>query len=173
MTLVEVVIAVGVLVVGLLGFMRAILYAMNLARAQREVAVVSEAGRQAMESLRAANFNQVFKLYNANPNDDPGGAGTGPGANIALTGFRTLPGDNDGSIGRIIFPIRSAGGLEELRENIPDTDLGTPRDLNGDGAVDTLDHANDYRILPVVVRFDWQSANGPRHLELKSLIADY
>jgi hypothetical protein len=163
----------AVLVVGLLGFLQSIVYAMNLARAQRQIDVASEAGRQAMETLRATTFSQVFKLYNGDPNDDPGGAGTGPGPNIVVAGLQPLPGDPDGEVGEIVFPIAAVAGVVQLRENVVDADLGTPRDLNGDDAIDAADHADDYRVLPVVVRFDWLGANGPLHREFKSVIADY
>jgi type II secretory pathway pseudopilin PulG len=173
LTLLELVVALGVLTVGLLGFLQSIVYAMNLARAQREIAVASEAGRRAMENMRGATFGQVFKLYNVDPNDDPGGAGTGPGANIAVAGLRPLPGDADGAVGQITFPSRTAGTSVALRENVVDTDFGTPRDLNGDGVIDTADHTNDYRILPVMVRFDWLGATGPHHVVFKNQISDF
>jgi type II secretory pathway pseudopilin PulG len=173
MSLVELVVALGVLSVGLLGFLQSIVYAMNLARAQREIATASEAGRQALENMRAATFSQVFKLYNVDPNDDPGGAGTGPGANIVVAGLRPLPGDADGVVGQIVFPTRTAGTSVALQENVVDINLGTPRDLNGDGLIDAADHANNYRILPVAVRFDWQGAAGPQHVIFKTLIADF
>ena len=174
MTLVELVVSLGVLAVGLLGFLQSIIYAVNLTRAQRETAVVSEIARQTIENLRAATFNQVFRLYNVDPNDDPAGVGTGPGNKLSIAGLRTLPGTTDGAIGHIVFPVRSAGLTSvQVQESVVDSDLGTPRDLNGDGLVDNADHSSDYRILPVVIHFDWSGATGARHMELKTLLADY
>jgi len=168
MTLLELVIAIGVMAVGLLGFLQSIVCAMNLARAQREMAIASEAGRQVMENMRAATFGQVFKLYNADPNDDPGAAGSAPGKNIVVAGLRPLPADADGAVGEISFPTRTAGTSVALRENVIDTNFGTPRDLNGDGLIDVANHTSDYRILPVMVRFDWLGATGPQHVVFKN-----
>jgi hypothetical protein len=35
-----------------------------------------------------------------------------------------------------------------------------PRDLNGDGVIDALNHADDYLILPVTLRLEWRGAAG-------------
>jgi hypothetical protein len=48
-----------------------------------------------------------------------------------------------------------------LREDYVDAALEMPHDLNGDGAIDSLDHRGDYRILPVTVTVEWQSPRGP------------
>ena len=50
--------------------------------------------------------------------------------------------------------------------------LGTPRDLNGDGDVDQEDHSGDYQLLPVVVRVRWAGSSGFERVELKSMLAD-
>ena len=66
----------------------------------------------------------------------------------------------------------STGSVKtELRENAVDTTIGMPRDLNLDGAVDALDHAGDYMILPVRVRVQWMGASGPRTVELQTQIS--
>jgi type II secretory pathway pseudopilin PulG len=173
MTLLEMVVALGVMAVGLLGFLQSIVCAMNVARAQREIALASEAGRQTLERMRAATFNQVFKLYNVDPGDDPLGAGTAPGASIVVQGLRPLAGAAGGEVGQIVFPTRTAGASVALRENIVDDKLGMPRDLNGDGLIDGANHAGDYRILPVVVRFDWLGANGPQHVMFTAQLANF
>jgi len=61
----------------------------------------------------------------------------------------------------------------QLREDVVDNALGMPRDLNGDGVVDTNDHSLDYRLLPVRIRFDWTGKGGRSTLEIKTLLADY
>jgi hypothetical protein len=47
-----------------------------------------------------------------------------------------------------------------------------PRDLNADGVVDALNHVGDSRVLPVRVRIRWQSKNGPRTVELSTLLSE-
>jgi type II secretory pathway pseudopilin PulG len=172
-TLVEMVVALGVMAVGLLGFLQSIVAAVNVARAQREIAIASEAGRQTIERMRSENFVLVFQRYNVDPSDDPGAAGSAPGASIVVPGLRPLPGAVGGAVGQIVFPTRTAGAAVALRENIVDENLGMPRDLNGDGLIDGANHANDYRILPVIVRFDWLGANGQQHVRFTTQLANF
>jgi type II secretory pathway pseudopilin PulG len=172
-TLVEMVVALGVMAVGLLGFLQSIVAAVNVARAQREIAIASEAGRQTIERMRSESFAQVFKRYNVDPNDDPGGAGTAPGASIVVAGLRPLPGAAGGAVGRIVFPTRTAGTAVAVFENVADDNLGMPRDLNGDNQIDAANTITDYRILPVMVQFDWLGANGPQHVRFTTQLANF
>ena len=140
----------------------------------RERSIAAEAARSAVERMRNENFLDVFALYNADPDDDPGGPGTAPGHRIAVPGLRPLTSSQDGMIGEIIFPaveLDGVGGLPstgpvaatnswELREDIEDPGLGMPRDLNGDLAIDSANHADDYVMLPVLVRLEWNGATG-------------
>ncbi|HKX46829.1 MAG TPA: type II secretion system protein [Planctomycetota bacterium] len=132
----------------------------RLAPVQREEALASEAARFQLETLRLVAVADLYALYNAAPGDDPGGAGTAPGSHFDVAGLTAQPGDPDGRVGRLRFP----GDGVELREDGEDVFLGLPRDLDGDGAVDDGDHADDYRILPVEVLLEWQGVRGPRTL---------
>jgi hypothetical protein len=60
----------------------------------------------------------------------------------------------------------------ELREDVVDTDLGLPRDLNGDGAIDGADHSADYRILPVRVTVSWTGQNGVRSMDFVTVLTE-
>src|SRR4029077_3113943 len=102
--------------------------------------------------------------------DDPGGPATAPGANFAVTGLSTVPGDADGMVGEYIFPTELVGGVAQLREDVVDARFGMPRDPDGDGDVDSIDHSGNYRILPVRVRLRWKGMNGVRVLELESIL---
>ncbi len=53
-----------------------------------------------------------------------------------------------------------AAGNETLREDIVAPEYGLPCDLNGDGVIDSKNHAADYKILPLVIRLDWPIAGG-------------
>ncbi len=171
-TLLELLISFSVLSVGVLGYTQAIAKLANISDHTREQAVAVEAARSMVQTLMSTPQAQVFALYNSSSQDDPMGPGSAPGANFAVAGLSPQPLDGDGMAGQISFPTSAAGGALALRENLPDTRFGTPRDLNGDGAIDALDHAGDYRLLPISVVVAWQGANGPRQVRLRTLLAD-
>lgn len=173
MTLVEVMVAMSVLVVGLLAYTRAVASAALAARTTRETTLATEAAWRVVESMRAQqNFNQVFSLYNTTAADDPMGIAA-PGANFAVPGLRPVIGDADGMPGEIVFPTSTVGGVVQLREDTVNVKLGMPRDLNGDGVIDALDHSTDYKLLPVIVRVCWQGSAGPGSIEISTLLANY
>ena len=47
-----------------------------------------------------------------------------------------------------------------------------PRDLDGDNGVDGFDHEGDYRLLPVLLRLEWQGRSGTRRAEIRTMLAD-
>lgn len=63
------------------------------------------------------------------------------------------------SLGTVTFlvqvPSAVIGGVPALRENIVAPRYGLPRDLNGDGVIDSNSRNQDYTALPVVVRLRW------------------
>lgn len=165
-------IAVTVLLFGLMGFTHAILRAVATNESTRESALAGEAARQMLETLQAADFEQVFRLYNAVAADDPDGAGTAPGPGFAVPGLEPVDGDPDGLVGEVLFPASDAvPGM--LREDLVNDALGMPRDLDGDGVVDGFDHSTDYQILPVVVRLRWRGTNGETQAQFRTLLGDY
>lgn len=135
---------------------------------QHEGGRATEAARRVMEDMRATDFRTLFARYNAAPEDDPDGPGTAHGNAFAIHGLAPAADDPDGLVGEIWF---GAPGLE-LREDAVDERLGLPRDLNGDGAIDGLDHAGDYTVLPARVQVRWRSAQGLRTLELFTLFSE-
>ena len=171
MTLIELMTAISILVISLVGFARVIASSIASSRTNHQATMAREAGRQIIEELWAADFQDVFAIYNADPEDDPGGIGTGEGSGVPVPGLDLVEGDVDGFAGEILFP--TIGGAKGLREDVVNRSFGTPRDLNGDGLVDDQDHADDYRLLPVIVRFEWRSKTGPAYLELKTLLANF
>lgn len=135
---------------------------------KRESAIAAEAGRRMLEVMRAGIHAQTFARYNDTPDDDPGGVGTAPGKHFAVDGLAPADDDLDGFVGEIVFP--ALGPV--LREDVEQTELGMPRDLDADGIVDTDDHAGDYEVLPVMVRLRWKARSGARELEMFTLLAD-
>jgi prepilin-type N-terminal cleavage/methylation domain-containing protein len=169
-TLIEIVIAMAVIAVALAGALGTITTSARLSRTDEETVIASQAARTMIEGLQAAPFRDTFKLYNAEPSDDPGGLGTGPGPDFDVAGFDPLLTDADGRVGRILFPVPAAApGV--LRENLVEASFGMPRDLNADGPIDNLDHVDDYLLLPVRVRIEWLGADGPRSFELDTILS--
>ena len=167
-SLVEVLIAVLVLVMALSAFVRSFVGTVQLGRSNRESAVAMEGARRAVEALYAADFSQVYALYNSDPGDDPPGGAPGP--SFAVPSLAATAADADGMVGEVRFPTTGNGGGLELREDVVDAVLGMPRDLNADGAIDGLDHAGDYSLLPVEVTVRWQGRSGVKDLTLKTLV---
>ncbi len=74
-------------------------------------------------------------------------------------------------MGKIVLPEFDAGSGVELREDLDLPELGMPRDLNGDGIVDSADHSADYRLLPVLLRLEWRGQSGHRQSEVRTILA--
>ena len=58
----------------------------------------------------------------------------------------------------------------QLREDVADAQLGTPMDLNGDGAIDGADHSGDYVLLPVRIRVRWRGVTGLRTFDVCTVL---
>ncbi|MSR61888.1 MAG: prepilin-type N-terminal cleavage/methylation domain-containing protein [Planctomycetes bacterium] len=167
-SLLEVLCAVVVLAMAALGLSRTMVASSQLASATRERAVAVEAVRRMLEDLQDADFAQVFALYDANPANDPGGAGTAPGATFSADGLDATLSDADGLVGEIVFPVTGT----QLREDKQLPQLGMPMDLDGNGAVDALDHATNYQLLPVLVRVAWRGQTAPMQVEQSTILAE-
>ncbi|MFN0249130.1 MAG: prepilin-type N-terminal cleavage/methylation domain-containing protein, partial [Kofleriaceae bacterium] len=172
LTLIEVLCALTILMVSVLGFSQAITASAKSAQTTREKTIATQAARRMIEEIEANVFAEAFWRYNALDTDDPGGTGTAQGANFAVLGLRAREDDADGMAGEIEFPIRP-GFPGNLREDIVNVPLGMPRDLNGDNVIDTLNHAGNYRILPVLVRVRWRGVSGNCVVELRTMLGDY
>ena len=167
-SLLEVVVATSLIVVGLAALSGSIVSGSKLSRSKRDSGLAQQAARQFLEELQGETFGEIFARYNSSPDDDPGGAGTAPGPGFAVSGLTPQIGDADGLVGRIEFPTVRAGLIDELREDVADAALGMPRDLNGDGHA--LDHAADYVLLPTRVVLEWRGGTGNRSLTIETLL---
>ena len=132
----------------------------------REEALAAEAARFQFETLRTVPFEELYARYNDDDADDPEGAGTAPGAGFAVPGLSPQAGDADGLAGRFLFPEKNG----RLAEDADFERLGFPRDINGDGAVDSEDHADDYTILPIEVVIEWNGRVGDRQLRFQTAL---
>lgn len=171
-SLVEVAILAVLLVVAVGGLAGAVLSSLRLANSSEESAQADEATRALAARIQTLQFDQLFKLYNGYPKDDPNGEGTGPGAAFDVLGLEPQADDPDGRVGRIVFPaVDVGGGVQALREDVEEPRLGMVpgRDLNGDG--DALDDVtNGYVILPARLIVEWTGAGGDRSYELDLLL---
>ncbi len=170
-SLVEIALVTVFLLVAVGGLSSAVISALKLSRTTEETSLADDASRALGSQMQTLPFGDVFQTYNADPADDPLGPGTAPGAGFDVRGLTVRTGDPDGRVGRILFPTETigAGPAQALREDVVDPRLGMDeagRDLNGDGAVDGLDHAQDYAVLPLRIIVEWTGAGGDRQLEL-------
>ena len=169
-TLVEVLIALTVLTIsvnGLASFFTAVPRMMD--EAQRKRTVMDETLGM-YEELRGQDFESLFVRYNETTFDDPA-LGNAPGNQRILTETARALGSDPGRPASIsLFFPTPAGSPGELRENTVDPSLGMPRDLNGDGVIDGLNHASDYVVLPVRIEVKWSEAGVDRtHSETLTL----
>lgn len=172
-TLIELMVSFSALMVILLGFSRMLLSSRMASSTTHEATIAKEAARGMLETLEAANFSQVFALYNEDGSDDPGLANSAPGKGFAVAGLAAPEGDADGLPGEILFPMKAG----ELREDLGETWLFGPiDDLDCDGnpaGPDADDHAGDYRLLPVVVRVQWSGAGGTGTVEFRTVLGSF
>jgi len=153
-TLIEVTIVIAILSVAVGLFAQTMVASARLDPVSEETRMAAEAARMELEDMRALDFAQIFASYNANPADDPAGAGSAPGAWFAVPGLVPVPGA--AGVGHVIFP--TVGGT--LNESVTDVSLGMPHDLDGDGLIDNADHSTNAIILPVRVELEWASRSG-------------
>jgi len=136
-----------------------------LSRSNQDLSAAMDAAQSVLEELREeGDFSDIFVRWNGNPGDDPDASA--PGNAFDVRGLEPAPDDPDGRVGEVIFP---GDGLL-LIEDGTDRALGTPRDLNLDGDIDSADHASDYRVLPVLVRVRWLGSRGTQQIEIASTL---
>jgi len=172
-TFLELIVGMAVLLVALLIFSSSVSGVAKQRTVNRETNLAVAAARNLLETLRSEEFAEVYARYNADPDDDPGGAGTAPGNRFVVDGLDDTV-DGGGFDGEILFPaVEDAGGTWQLREDVALPELGMPRDLSGDSIVDDDDHAGSYFILPVQIRVRWRSPIGTRQYEMTTQLCQY
>lgn len=155
MSLIEVILAMAIITIAILGILGSFSSNIVVVENNQEMSLAINAGRAKMETLQDySNFSLIFANH------------SGVNASFDVTGLRPVAGAPNGKPGQIIFP--GTGGA--LLENVTNTTLGMPRDLNGDGVVDGSNHAADYKILPVTVKIEWKGVNGPQNYQLHAII---
>ena len=112
-------------------------------------------------------MSDVYRTFNTVPSDDPLGEGTAPGSVFKID-TQPAPIQVSSMTGEICFPEMRTPGV--LREDVEDVVLGMPRDLNGDGVIDSENHADDFVVLPVKVCVRWRGITGDRTIVISSLL---
>ena len=163
----ELMVVLTILTVALSLFSRTLVLSSRLDPVNRETVLAAEGARSMLETIRNNHFAEIASVYNEDPADDPDGAGTAQGRRFAVVNLEPQPGQT--FVGTVLMPFNEAG---ELREDHVDEMLGMPRDLNGDGVIDSENHIDDFIVLPIGVRLEWNGAIGDRTLEMYSLFAD-
>lgn len=168
-SLVEVAVMLVILTIALGMFARTMASAKKLDPVATETAIAASAARSALEQMRNHAFQDIFVLFNSNPNDDPGGVGTAPGPHFTVEELK--PKSGVAWVGTISFPSLESA----LREDVEDPMLGMPRDLNADGVIDSANHAGDCMILPIRVRLEWIAKNSQsvRTFEMYTMYARF
>ena len=184
MTAIELVIASVVMLVALLTLASSMGTSAALKAITRENSDATDAAGNMLERLWEVPFDQVYRQYNSDPQDDLDGVGTAPGHRFGVEGLTPLPTAADGMVGEILFPQLEAPADSALslgsqaspalmlREDFVSAPLGMPRDLNGDLVIDELDHAQDYFVLPIQITLRWLGANGDRELTLYTMLSE-
>jgi type II secretory pathway pseudopilin PulG len=105
MTFIELLVVMAVMTVAITMFTSMVVQTARQRGINRENAIASNAARTMVELMRNEDFRDAFALYNSNPADDPGGAGTAPGSAFAVPQLTALASDPDGLAGEILLPV--------------------------------------------------------------------
>jgi hypothetical protein len=176
-TIIELLLVMSVVMVALMVLSQSVGSAMKLTEVNRESALAMDGAQEMIELLDGTeDFRGLFALYNADPDDDPGLPGTAPGPGFFVEGLDPADDDPDGLVGEIYFPAEIGPTGLELYEIVADPDLAEllemPRDIDGSGDLDGIDHSDDYQLLPVALILRWKGATGVRQLRILTMLAD-
>ncbi len=164
-SLIETMIVLGTITLTILGVITAHLTCARLGQTNHETQAAAQRVRSIMEEVSSTDVSEVPAIFDAVAGNDPGGSGTAPGSTFATS---ALSADSTGARGTIELPVNNAG---QVREDLVMPQLGMPRDLNGDGAIDSLNHAADFHVLPVIVRLRWSGISGNREMRIMTILA--
>gem|GEM_PF-369929 len=144
-TLLELMVAVVLIVVAFFGLLLSLHYGSVLNETTRQLQTAHEAGRRALEAVRAYEFEFIYRCFNSDTADDPNGPGTaevslyplnvsidresggtplppltalgdGIGNNFVVDGLEPRTTDPDRVVGVILFPEAVDAGNTVLSE---------------------------------------------------------
>lgn len=167
-SLLDVTITVSVLAVGLLAQASLTISSFSQTTLNKERRLAMEGVRDQLEVIKAMNLASVFAAYDESTAND---LMVAPGPHFDIRGLHPAPGDTDGHVGRVIFPVGAPPGTSEsndpvLREDVSEPFMGMPFDLDGDGAIDSLPKDGKYIHLPVTVEVEWTGKIGRQSMQI-------
>jgi hypothetical protein len=167
--MVELMIAISVILSAVFASITAMMSSAAVSQAARERMVATFAAQERLADLHAFPPAEVIAAFNDDDGDDALVVlGTVQGPHFPVAGIDVRKDDADGFEGEVLLPLNALG---ELREDANNLNFGLPRDLNGDGVVDALDHRADFIVLPARVRIQWTGKSGRRSLEMETLLS--
>lgn len=158
---VEVVVAVAILAIGMLSQASLTVTHVGQSALNKASRLAIDGIHNQIEDLKNHAFADVFKDYQGTPLQ-----------HFAVPGLEPQDSDPDGAVGEIIFPTASdplVGNLV-LREDLARPELGLPRDLDGDGAIDSTPKNATYQLLPVMIELRWKSPVGDRSMRVAVML---
>jgi len=136
MTFLELLVVMAIMAVAVTMLTSMVVHTSRQRAINRENAIAANAARTKVELMRNEDFRDIYALFNADPADDPGGAGTAPGDAFDVPGLTPLDTDPDGLAGEVFLPVI----VESVAKDTSDwgaTTLDTTKVLI-DGTVKTL-----------------------------------
>ena len=187
LTLIEIMIAVTIMVMALLGLFGVILHTTQSNEVQRENLAAMRAAEDKIEELLTAPFDQILTIYDAPPVNlsqpwktrigEPGNRFDVIVNTIGVDPFRLEPVSGSVAVGRISFPTTggTAGNSLDERETGEFTRMGNEAgddlDLDGDGnATGTFLTSAAVNILPVRIDLTWMGIRGRTNLTYHHVI---
>ena len=104
LTLVELSVVMVVLLVAVSIFSNTMVATARQRVMHRESALAADAARTMLERMLDTPFADRYALYNEDPLDDPGGAGSAPGSRFDVPGLPSVPGTPGGMAGTVNAP---------------------------------------------------------------------
>lgn len=163
MTLLEIVVAIGILAIGLVGLVSVIVHTTRHNATMRENLIAMRAAEKQIEEMQNTSFDLVFSTFNAPAKKT-----------FDVTGLKSpIPSTK---VGSIKFPT-DAGGTQ-LLETATGAVMGggSNLDLNGNGSIDAGNIANlagtpaTYGVLPVEIELQWRGVQGKRLMSYRHII---
>ena len=157
--MVEVMVTSCLLVTGLLALTMTSVASFQLERTERERNQAANAMRSVMDHVNALSDAVL---------EDPQGwstavtdmfsSGQVPGNSILVAGLQTA--DNQPAEASIMIVVD-----ETLTDSELGTELGMPRDLDGDGLIESNDVSGAATLLPAIISLTWKGSGGSREIK--------
>ncbi len=167
-SLLDVAITVSVVAIGLLAQASLTISSYSQTALNKERRLAMQGVRSQLEVIKGMELANVFAAFDESTDNDPADA---PGPHFDIKGLRPIPGDADGHVGRVVLPVGDPPESSEssdpvLREDVSDTLMGMPYDLDGDGIIDSLPKNGTCIHLPVTIEVEWTGKIGRQILQL-------